>query len=101
VLKSYSCTKFDEYERELRIMKALNDSQSQTFCDDNLKNDQIFGFPRLESYKKNLEKGEILMEALGPSLKKLLSQSPGGTFSKTCIYQITIQLVSVSTFSIY
>jgi hypothetical protein len=33
---------------------------------------------------------EILMEALGPNLRKLLKQSPNNYFSKTTVYMITI-----------
>jgi hypothetical protein len=38
---------------------------------------------------------EILMEALGPNLRKLLKQSPNNVFSKTTVLMITIQLVSI------
>jgi hypothetical protein len=36
---------------------------------------------------------EILMEALGPNLRKLLKQCPNNVFTKTTVLMITIQLV--------
>ena len=54
-----------------------------------------FGFPNIVSIKENISQGEILMEALGPSLEKLLHQCPGGKFSIQTVFMITIQLVSL------
>jgi hypothetical protein len=56
-----------------------------------------YGFPQVVSLKENINQGEILMEALGPSLMNLLKQYPGGNFSVQTVYMITIQLVSKIT----
>ena len=52
------------------------------------------GFPGLMSSIQSEETAEILMEALGPHLRKILKECPGGVFSKPTVYMITIQLVS-------
>jgi hypothetical protein len=41
------------------------------------------------------DQAEILMMALGPSLKKLVKQCPGETLSHQSIFMLTIQLVSL------
>lgn len=46
------------------------------------------------SHLEGQKSAEILMEALGPNLRKLLKQCPGNIFTKTTVYMITIQLVS-------
>lgn len=45
------------------------------------------------SYEESPNSAEILMEALGPNLRKLLKQCPGNEFCKTTVYMITIQLI--------
>jgi hypothetical protein len=53
----------------------------------------LVGFPDMISHLEGQKSAEILMEALGPNLRKLLKQCPGNIFSKTTVYMITIQLV--------
>ena len=50
----------------------------------------LVGFPEMISYIEGSKSAEILMEALGPNLRKLLKQCPGNVFSKTTVYMITI-----------
>lgn len=49
----------------------------------------------LISNKEGPNTAEILMEALGPNLRKLLKQSPGKVFSKTTVLMIIIQLIKL------
>jgi serine/threonine protein kinase len=67
----------------------------QFVIEDNIMNiaKNILGFPQIVSSKCRGDRGEILMEALGPSIAKLLSQCPGGVFSNDTAYLIVIQLV--------
>lgn len=39
--------------------------------------DEVSGFPTIVSKLENNRKAEILMEALGPNLRKLVKQCPG------------------------
>ena len=55
----------------------------------------MVGFPEMISNIEGPQTAEILMEALGPNLRKLLKQCPGNVFTKTTVYMITIQLVSL------
>ena len=48
----------------------------------------------MTSNREGTKTAELLMEALGPNLRKLLKECPGNVFSKTTVYMITIQLVS-------
>jgi hypothetical protein len=48
------------------------------------------GFPEMISKIESKDTSELLMEALGPNLRKLLAQCPGKIFSKTTVYMITI-----------
>lgn len=48
------------------------------------------GFPEMISKIESKETAELLMEALGPNLRKLLAQCPGRLFSRTTVYMITI-----------
>jgi len=50
----------------------------------------IVGFPDMISNIEGQLSAEILMEALGPNLRKLLKQCPGYKFSNTTVYMITI-----------
>ena len=52
--------------------------------------DEFMGFPKVVSKLETQNKAEILMEALGPSLKKLLKQCPNKSFSKMTAFVITI-----------
>jgi serine/threonine protein kinase len=51
------------------------------------------GFPEMISHIEGGKTAEILMEALGPNLRKLLKQCPGNIFTKTTVYMIIIQLI--------
>ena len=53
----------------------------------------MVGFPRLISFLEGPNSTEILMQALGPNLRKLLKECPGGYFSKNTVYMITIALI--------
>ena len=55
--------------------------------------EDFIGFPKYVSSLQGTESAEILMEALGPNLKKYLRECPGGVFSKTTVYKIIIQLI--------
>ena len=65
----------------------------------NLK--KCIGYPEMISKIESKETAELLMEALGPNLRKLLAQCPGKLFSKTTVYMLTIQLVSNTPYSIF
>mgnify|MGYP006893281187 CR=1 FL=1 len=56
--------------------------------------DKYTGFPKFISSLRGPNSAEILMEALGPNLRKLLKECPGGVFSKATVFKIIIQLVS-------
>ena len=53
------------------------------------------GFPQIVSKMESEDQAEILMVALGPSLKKLVKQCPGETLSLQSVYKLTIQIVSI------
>ena len=55
----------------------------------------LVGFPEMISHIEGQKSAEILMEALGPNLRKLSKQCPGNIFSKKTAYMIIIQLVSI------
>lgn len=59
------------------------------------------GFPEVVSKIETNKQAEILMEALGPNLRKLIKQCPGKQFSKISVYMITIQLVSRMNYLTY
>ena len=50
----------------------------------------IMGFPEMISNIEGQESAEILMEALGSNLRKILKQCPGNSFSKKTVYMMTI-----------
>jgi hypothetical protein len=52
--------------------------------------ENVWGFPVMISNIDGEKSSEILMEALGPNLRKLLKQSPNNVFSKTTVLMITI-----------
>ena len=82
------------YNREIDVFKNLTPPH---IYKDNVnfdKDGKLIGFPQLVSFAQNTKQAEILMKALGPNLRTLLKQSPGGVFSKNSAYKITLQLVS-------
>lgn len=54
----------------------------------------IRGFPKILSFIDGTRQAEILMEALGTNLGRMLKQCPAKKLSKTTAYKITLQLVS-------
>jgi serine/threonine protein kinase len=89
VLKIYAQEDFKSYKKEVAVFMKLK----------NLKN--CIGYPEMISKIESKETAELLMEALGPNLRKLLAQCPGKLFSKTTVYMLTIQLVSNTPFLIF
>ena len=51
------------------------------------------GFPKVISLKESNVTFEILMEALGMNLKKILKQSPTKQLSEYTIYNLTLQIL--------
>lgn len=92
VLKIYKNDDIKSYYKEIAVFKKI--AQMNHNLPEQSKIEDFGGFPALVSNLENHNQAEILMEALGPNLRKLLKQCPGKVFSKTSIYMITIQLVS-------
>lgn len=87
VLKIYKQRDLKSYFKEKAVLNQLDDY----FREDT---QEVKGFPDIVSKKDNNKRAEILMQALGPNLRKLVKQCPGKKFSKTTVYMITLQLVS-------
>ena len=81
------------YLKEIAVFKRLDDMMKRRQKDEQLE--PLVGFPDMISHLEGQKSAEILMEALGPNLRKLLKQCPGNIFTKTTVYMITIQLVSL------
>jgi hypothetical protein len=94
VLKVYKNEDIKSYLKEIVVFKKLNQMRSNLPENGNPGEEEFMGFPKMISNLQGASQAEILMEALGPNLRKLLKQCPGKVFSKTSIYMITIQLVS-------
>ena len=88
VLKIYKSRDLKSYFKEKAVLNQLDDYFKK---DDS---QEVKGFPEIVSKKDNNKRAEILMQALGPNLRKLVKQCPGKKFSKTTVYMITLQLVS-------
>lgn len=87
ILKIYNISELKSYYREVDILQKVTDKRKAIGDPDA----EIYqGFPLMESNIKGEETAEILMEALGPNLRKLLRQCPQQTFSKPSVYQIII-----------
>lgn len=83
------------YECDKKSDNKSSNSQN-SFLKAQFKNEPSYaGFPEVVSRLHNYTQAEILMEALGSNLRKLLKQCPGKCFSSTTVYMITIQLVSI------
>jgi hypothetical protein len=75
------------YIKEMAVMKKLTDYMSLKKAQNDSSAE---GFPTLISSLEGQNQSEILMEALGPNLRKLLKESPNQHFSKMTIFMITI-----------
>ena len=82
VLKIYDQDNMNSYYREKIILDRLSDLRK--------KDPSITGFPQIISKMESENQAEILMEALGPSLKKLVKQCPAEGLSLHSIYNLTI-----------
>jgi len=87
VLKIYSEADKKSYIKEINVLKKIEEYKK-----DNLH--KYNGFPTLISCIEGPNSAEILMETIGPNLRKQLKDTPGGVFSRSTVYQITIQMVS-------
>ena len=76
------------------MLNLLEDHFTKKVEFDQSKVEECNGFPEIVSKKDNNKRAEILMQALGPNLRKLVKQCPGKKFSKTTVFMITLQLVS-------
>lgn len=86
VLKIYKNNDMKSYFKENAVFQKLEEKKKQ-LADEH---EDLPGFPRVISTKESSTSAELLMEALGPNIRKLLKQCPTGFFSKTTTYIITI-----------
>jgi len=89
VLKIYKNENMKSYLKEISVFKKLNEMKKAVGVN-GVESESLVGFPEMISYIESNKTAEILMEALGPNLRKLLKQCPGNVFSKTTVYMITI-----------
>ena len=78
------------------MLNLLEDHFAKKAEFDQSKIEECNGFPEIVSKKDTNKRAEILMQALGPNLRKLVKQCPGKKFSKTTTFMITLQLVSIT-----
>ena len=95
VLKIYKNEDIKSYLKEISVFKkvmeikrGLKDLHSQSIPPHITEG--VVGFPDMISHIEGQQSAEILMEALGPNLRKLLKQCPSNVFSKTTVYMIII-----------
>ena len=88
VLKIYKEDDIKSYIKEMAVFNCITEQQRLG------QSEKFIGYPKLLSALRGPNSAEILMEALGANLRKLLKELPGGVFSKPTVYKITIQLVS-------
>lgn len=93
VLKIYKNEDMKSYLKEIAVFKNIEEYKKRQ---NEEGQEKIVGFPIMTSNREGQKTAELLMEALGPNLRKLLKECPGNVFSKTTVYMITIQLVSTS-----
>ena len=95
VLKIYRGKDLRSYTKELNVLESLeryrrdlvtNSPESSKLS----RTNQLIGYPEIVSKKEYDQQAELLMLALGSNLKKLSKECPGGAFSKTTVYMITI-----------
>ena len=86
VLKIYKNNDMKSYFKEIAVFRKLEEKQKQLAAE----REEMPGFPKILSTKESSSSAELLMEALGPNIRKLLKQCPTGLFSKTTTYIITI-----------
>ena len=77
------------YIKEMTVMKKIEEEKSK-YRFDSEQYDRFTGFPSPISFLEGPKSAEILMEALGPNLRKLVRECPNQKFSKTTVYMITI-----------
>ena len=82
ILKIYKSADFHSFRKEQIILELFKE---KGLCKS--------GFPMVHSIKQNNKQAEILMEAIGPNLKKLKYQCPTKNFSKATALAIGIQLL--------
>lgn len=80
------------------MLNHLEDYRRKTQKNQKEEDQEGTGFPEVISKIETNKQAEILMQALGPNLSKLIKQCPGKQFSKISVYMITIQLVSNSLY---
>lgn len=102
ILKVYKIQDMKSYIKEMTVMKKLQDEKNK-FKNDKVNLEKFVGFPTSISFIEGQKSAEILMEALGPNFRKLLRECPNSKFSKTTVYMLTIQLVSIhfTDFDVY
>lgn len=81
----------NSYLAEIMVFNAITSGLKKQSKD---AANKYLGFPKCVSSIVGTKSAEILMEALGPNLRKYLRECPGGVFSKPTILKIIIQLVS-------
>lgn len=70
MLKIYKNENLKSYLKEIAVFKKLNELKKQIKC--GVEGEGLVGFPEMISYIEGNHSAEILMEALGPNLRKLL-----------------------------
>ena len=74
----YDRAKSATYRMELEVLLELKTQ----------KHDVQHGFPKLLSFQQGENSSEIILEALGPNLKTLMSQCPNKRFSAPTCYKL-------------
>ena len=87
VLKIYNDSDRKSYIKEIIVLKKIEELRITNPS-------KVTGFPTLISCIEGASSAEILMETIGPNLRKQLKDTQGGVFSRATVYQITIQMVS-------
>ena len=75
-MKIYKQKDLKSYFKEKEVLNKLDDHFVKK-VDEDSQGDEVTGFPSIVSKLENNRKAEILMEALGPNLRKLVKQCPG------------------------
>jgi len=81
VLKIYNQDDIKSFTKEINVFNTIADAKKKA-----ADSEKFVGFPALISSIQGPDSAEILMEALGPNIRKLLKQCPGAVFSKPSVY---------------